>query len=43
MNLPSGSIDDIPTREGLKRLVDGMEALAQTPEPGRGCSRTCRG
>ena len=43
MNLPSDSIDDLPTREVLKRLVDGIEAPVQTPEPGRGCSRTCRG
>ena len=31
MNLPGDSIDDIPTREVLKRLVERMEALAQRP------------
>jgi hypothetical protein len=31
MNLPSDAIDDIPTREVLKRLVERMEALAQRP------------
>jgi hypothetical protein len=31
MNLPGDLIDDIPTREVLKRLVERMEALAQRP------------
>ncbi len=33
LNLPSDSLDDIPTRELLKRLVERMEALAQHPAP----------
>ncbi len=31
LNLPSDSIDDIPTRDVLKRLVERMESLAQHP------------
>ncbi len=33
LNLPGDSIDDIPTREVLKRLVERMESLAQHPVP----------
>jgi len=31
LNLPGDSIDDIPTREVLKRLVERMETFAQRP------------
>ena len=31
LDLPGESIDDIPTRKVLKRLVEHMEALAQGP------------
>ena len=31
MNLPSDSINDIPTREVLKRLVERMEAPSRHP------------